>query len=137
VTPARAIKPLVFLLASLPALLLVAGAFGLAGQSLGPNPVREMLHATGKTALNLLLITLLVSRLRDLSGQASGSGHAGCWDCSHSATRRCISWSDAVLELDLDFGDVRPGDQPPAVHRGGYARAARDDPGSPSLRPTA
>lgn len=102
----RAIKPLVFLLASLPALLLVAGVFGIAGQSLGPNPVREMLHATGKTSLNLLLITLLVSPLRDLSGQALWQRPRrmlGLFAFGYAALHFLIY---VVLELDLDFGDV-------------------------------
>ena len=52
--------PLTFLLCSLPLLWLVARAFGLAGLSLGPNPVEALLHGLGSWALRLLLLTRCV-----------------------------------------------------------------------------
>ena len=61
-------KPLVFLACSAPFVLLVAGAFEVLGRDLGPDPVEYILHSTGKTALNLLLITLLVTPARQLGG---------------------------------------------------------------------
>lgn len=61
-------KPLVFALALAPAVYLTLGAFGLAGVDLGADPVREILHRCGKTALQLLLLTLLVTPLREISG---------------------------------------------------------------------
>jgi sulfoxide reductase heme-binding subunit YedZ len=61
-------KPLAFLAGLGPAALLAAGAVGLFGADLGPDPVDELLHATGKTALNFLLLTLLVTPLRQLAG---------------------------------------------------------------------
>lgn len=61
-------KPLLFVACSVPLLWMVAGALGVAGQSLGPDPVKELLHAAGKTALNLLLITLAVTPVRELTG---------------------------------------------------------------------
>jgi sulfoxide reductase heme-binding subunit YedZ len=36
---------------------------------LGPNPVEEVLHTMGKTALNILLITLAVTPARHITGQ--------------------------------------------------------------------
>lgn len=63
------VKPLVWLGALAPLALIVAGIFEFAGQSLGPNPIREILHVTGKTSLNLLLITLCATPLRELTGQ--------------------------------------------------------------------
>jgi len=45
---------------------LTARAFGLG--DLGANPVQEVLHTFGMTALNLLLITLAVTPLRRLTG---------------------------------------------------------------------
>jgi methionine sulfoxide reductase heme-binding subunit len=45
----------------------VANLFGLG--SLGPNPIEALLHTMGKTALNLLLITLAVTPLRKLTKQ--------------------------------------------------------------------
>lgn len=61
-------KPLVFAACLVPFALLVAGAFGIAGRELGADPVKFVLHWCGKTALNLLLITLLVTPVRLLGG---------------------------------------------------------------------
>lgn len=43
-------------------------AFEIGSWGLGPNPVEEILHTMGKTSLNILLITLAVTPLRQLSG---------------------------------------------------------------------
>jgi sulfoxide reductase heme-binding subunit YedZ len=61
-------KPLVFVASLLPLLWLAAGAFGLFDQSLGADPVKKLEHSCGKTALNLLLLTLLVTPVRQLTG---------------------------------------------------------------------
>ena len=61
-------KPLVFAASLLPFALMVCGATGWFGQSLGADPVKTLEHACGKTALNLLLLTLLVSPVRELAG---------------------------------------------------------------------
>ena len=61
-------KPLVFAACLLPLLWLAAGAFGLFDQSLGADPVKKLEHSCGKTALNLLLLTLLVTPVRQLTG---------------------------------------------------------------------
>ena len=61
-------KPTVFLACLAPAALLLAGALGIAGRDLGPDPVAKLLHSCGKTALNLLLLTLLVTPVRRLTG---------------------------------------------------------------------
>jgi len=63
-----AAKVLVWVGCLVPLGLLVAGAFNVAGQSLGPNPVEFVLHTMGKTSLNLLLITLAVTPARRLTG---------------------------------------------------------------------
>ena len=47
-------KPLVFVAALTPALLLLAGVLGVAGRRLGADPVEDLLLTCGKTALNLL-----------------------------------------------------------------------------------
>jgi sulfoxide reductase heme-binding subunit YedZ len=60
-------KPLVFLACLTPALRLTAGAFGIAGISLGADPVAVMLHTCGKWTLNFLMITLCMTPLRDLT----------------------------------------------------------------------
>ncbi len=61
-------KPVVFAASLVPAALLAAGAFNVLGASLGPDPVARLLHACGKTALNFLLLTLLVTPVRQLTG---------------------------------------------------------------------
>jgi sulfoxide reductase heme-binding subunit YedZ len=61
-------KPLVFIASLAPFLWLLVRGFGLFDQSLGADPVKETLHVLGKTALNLLLITLLVTPVRQLTG---------------------------------------------------------------------
>ena len=100
------IKPLVWLGALVPLALIVAGIFDVAGQSLGPNPIREILHITGKTSLNLLLITLCATPLRELTGQT-------CW----VRPRRLLGLMAfayallhflvyAILELELQLGEL-------------------------------
>ena len=56
---AAAIAPLVWL---------VCGAFGWLGASLGADPVKKLEHECGKTALNLLLLTLAVTPVKNLLG---------------------------------------------------------------------
>jgi methionine sulfoxide reductase heme-binding subunit len=60
-------KPSVFLLCLVPfGILIWRGASG----SLGPNPVEAITHFTGDWTLRLLLVTLAVTPLRRLTGQA-------------------------------------------------------------------
>ena len=54
-------KPLVFAAAIVPLLSMLAGIFGIAGQRLGADPVEDLLLTCGKTALNLLCLTLAVT----------------------------------------------------------------------------
>ncbi|HTB66218.1 MAG TPA: protein-methionine-sulfoxide reductase heme-binding subunit MsrQ [Steroidobacteraceae bacterium] len=61
-------KPGVFITSLVPAALLVAGALGWFGQDLGADPVARLLHTCGKTGLNFLLLTLLVTPVRRLTG---------------------------------------------------------------------
>jgi methionine sulfoxide reductase heme-binding subunit len=61
------LKPLVFAACLGPAIYLLLGAFGLWGISLGADPVHTMLHTCGNWALKFLLITLLMTPLRDLT----------------------------------------------------------------------
>ena len=60
---------MVFLLASAPALWAAAGAFNLAGISLGANPVEALLDLFGLWSLRFLLLTLAVTPLRNWTGQ--------------------------------------------------------------------
>jgi len=61
-------KPALFALCLAPALRLVLGPFGLAGVSLGANPVEAILDSCGLWALRFLLVTLAVTPLRDWTG---------------------------------------------------------------------
>jgi methionine sulfoxide reductase heme-binding subunit len=61
------LKPLVFAACLGPAIYLLLGAFGLWSISLGADPVHTMLHTCGNWALKFLLITLLMTPLRDLT----------------------------------------------------------------------
>ncbi|MBV8784409.1 MAG: sulfoxide reductase heme-binding subunit YedZ [Gammaproteobacteria bacterium] len=51
-----------------PAVWFTCGLFGWFGASLGPDPVKTLEHECGKTALNLLLLTLAVTPVRQLLG---------------------------------------------------------------------
>jgi len=62
-------KPLVFIACLAPLAWLICGALGWFGVSLGPDPVKELEHECGKTALNLLLLTLAVTPVRELTSQ--------------------------------------------------------------------
>ena len=59
-------KPLVFVACLLAALWMACGLLGWLGADLGPDPVKKLEHECGKTALNLLLITLAVTPVREL-----------------------------------------------------------------------
>lgn len=59
------IKPLVFVVALLPLVLLMVNA---SLEQLGANPAEKILHETGIWALRFLLLTLLITPLRRLTG---------------------------------------------------------------------
>jgi methionine sulfoxide reductase heme-binding subunit len=61
-------KPLVFIASLSPIAWLVMGGFGLFGQDLTADPVKFTLHTIGKTALNFLMLTLMVTPVRALTG---------------------------------------------------------------------
>jgi methionine sulfoxide reductase heme-binding subunit len=63
-------KPLVFAACLVPLAWAAAGVLGLPVPTLGPDPVRRVLGIFGHAALNLLLITLSVTPLRQLTGQS-------------------------------------------------------------------
>jgi sulfoxide reductase heme-binding subunit YedZ len=65
----RALKVALFLLCLAPLGKLALETFGLAGMSLGANPIEELIHRFGKWGLNFLLITLAVTPLRRITGQ--------------------------------------------------------------------
>ena len=66
----RGLKAVLFLLCLVPLVKLALELFGVAGTSLGANPVEELIHRFGIWGLNFLLITLAVTPLRFLSGRS-------------------------------------------------------------------
>jgi len=66
----RILKVLLFLLCMVPLAKLALETFGVAGMSLGANPIEELIHRLGKWGLNFLLITLAVTPLRQLTGKS-------------------------------------------------------------------
>jgi sulfoxide reductase heme-binding subunit YedZ len=65
----RILKVLLFLLCLLPLAKLALETLGVAGMSLGANPIEELMHRLGIWGLNFLLITLTVTPLRRLTGK--------------------------------------------------------------------
>jgi len=63
-------KPLLFVACLVPLAWVVGGVLGLPVPSLGADPVRKVLGIWAHSALNLLLITLSVTPLRQLTGNA-------------------------------------------------------------------
>jgi sulfoxide reductase heme-binding subunit YedZ len=63
----RLVKVVLFLVCLVPLGKLVLETFGLAGLSLGANPIETLLHRLGIWGLNFLLITLAVTPLRFLT----------------------------------------------------------------------
>lgn len=61
----RYLKPVLFVLCLAPLGILAAQAFGIAGASLGANPVEQVEHSLGLWGLRFLVITLAVTPLRD------------------------------------------------------------------------
>ena len=64
-TTGRWLKPLVFLLCSLP---LIGMASALFTGGLNPDPIQALTHTTGEWALRLLLLTLAMTPLKRVSG---------------------------------------------------------------------
>ena len=64
----RILKGLLFTVCLLPFVIMAAGTFGVAGFSLGANPVEELLDRNGQWGLRFLLITLAVTPLRRITG---------------------------------------------------------------------
>jgi sulfoxide reductase heme-binding subunit YedZ len=66
----RALKLALFAVCLVPLGKLVMETLGVAGMSLGANPVEQLIHRFGIWGLNFLLITLAVTPLRQLTGKA-------------------------------------------------------------------
>jgi sulfoxide reductase heme-binding subunit YedZ len=61
-------KPLVFVAGLSPLVWLTLRGFEVIGPSLGADPTKLTLHLLGKTALNFLMLTLMVTPVRQLTG---------------------------------------------------------------------
>lgn len=99
-------RPIAFIGASLPLLWLLAGGVGVSGLTLGPNPIREMLHVTGKTAVNLLMIALALGLLSRESRDARwlrSRRIVGLFAFFYAALHLTIY---IALELEFDFSDI-------------------------------
>ena len=99
-------KPLVFTACLVPFVWLTCGAFGWFGLSLGADPVKELEHECGKTALNLLLITLAVTPVRQLTGQPQLlrlRRMLGLWAFFYVVVHFIIY---VVLDLELNFATL-------------------------------
>jgi len=66
-TIAFVVKPILFTVCLVPFIVLVIGAVN---NSLGTNPVETMTHETGEWTLRFLLLTLMITPLRRLSGKS-------------------------------------------------------------------
>jgi sulfoxide reductase heme-binding subunit YedZ len=66
-TIAFVIKPILFTVCLVPFIALVIGAVN---NTLGTNPVETMTHETGEWTLRFLLLTLMITPLRRLSGKS-------------------------------------------------------------------
>ena len=65
-TVRKVFKPILFIICLLPLIWLTAGAFGIAGISLGADPVARVLHQLGQWSLRFIVITLCITPLRAL-----------------------------------------------------------------------
>lgn len=94
------------LVALLPFAWMTSALFDLFGQSLGPNPSRELLHSSGKTALNALWLTLALRPLQQLTGRIEFlwlRRLAGLASFAYAILHLLVY---AILELALDWSDL-------------------------------
>ena len=99
-------KPLVFAASLTPLVWLVCAGVGLFGLSLGPDPIKFTLHWIGKTALNFLMLTLMVTPVRQLAGLphlVRIRRMLGLFAFFYALLHFTIY---LVLDQELDFGDV-------------------------------
>lgn len=102
----RGVEQLALLIALVPITWMAIALFELAGQSLGPNPSRELLHSSGKTALNALWLTLAMRPLQELTGRIEFlwcRRVAGLTSFAYASLHLLVY---AILELGLDWSDL-------------------------------
>ena len=103
-------KPLVFAACATPVVLMVLAIMGKGPMDLGAEPARRLIHACGITALNLLLITLAVTPVRQISGwnhllrlRRMLGLFAFVYVLLHFI---CYAWLDQGLNFDAILADI-------------------------------
>ena len=91
------VKPVAFLLGLLPLVFLVVAA---ASNDLGPDPSERVMHITGEWALRFLILTLLMSPLRQWTGKS--------WPLKFRRMLGLYAFFYACIHL-VSFGPVLPG----------------------------
>ncbi len=102
----RGVEQLALLIALVPITWMAIALFEFASQSLGPNPSRELLHSSGKTALNALWLTLAMRPLQELTGRIEFlwcRRVAGLTSFAYASLHLLVY---AILELGLDWSDL-------------------------------
>jgi sulfoxide reductase heme-binding subunit YedZ len=99
-------EQLALIAALMPLVWMTSALLDILGQSLGPNPSRELLHSTGKTALNGLWLTLALRPLQQLTGRIEFlwlRRLAGLTSFAYATLHLLVY---AILELGLDWSDL-------------------------------
>lgn len=102
----RRSEQLALLVALLPLVWMTSALLEMFGQSLGPNPSRELLHSSGKTAINALWLTLSLRPLQQLTGRIEFlwlRRMAGLTSFGYATLHLLVY---AILELGLDWSDL-------------------------------
>jgi sulfoxide reductase heme-binding subunit YedZ len=104
------LRPALHIACATPLAIELMRAFELAGFSLGPDPVAELIHDFGAWGLRLLLLTLCVTPLRTLLGKAwlaSLRRPLGLWSFAYLSLH-FASWLalDRVLDTAAIVADI-------------------------------
>ncbi len=101
------IKPMVFVLALLPAALL---SWGAAHNSLGANPAEALIRGTGDWTLRMLCCTLAITPLRQLTGWhalARWRRMLGLFTFGYGVLHfLCFAWLDMGLDMQAILRDI-------------------------------
>jgi sulfoxide reductase heme-binding subunit YedZ len=100
------VKPAIWLACLAPLLIIAAGIAGVGSVGLTADPIKETLHRLGRTALNLLFITLCVTPLKDLLRRPHllrVRRLLGLFAFSYALLHFLVY---AALDLRLDFGRI-------------------------------
>jgi sulfoxide reductase heme-binding subunit YedZ len=106
----KSLRPALHIACATPLAIELMRAFELAGSSLGPDPVAELIHDFGAWGLRLLLLTLCVTPLRMLLGKAwlaSLRRPLGLWSFAYLVLH-FVSWLalDRVLDVAAIVEDI-------------------------------